>query len=233
MTSFFITIHYWKHLFITNLDQSSPISELAGSAISELNNTRESSRMVRLGLRTVDKDDCGEYKSKNLHAERRRRQKLGDSLLALRSLVPIITNMNKAAIIVDAITYIKELQQNVKLLSDQLLEREASSEEAVLKTRSNEMNAAADEMKQFGIEDVQVIKIYGNKLWIKIILEKKRRKITKLIETVTSLGLELIDINVSTSKGAMLVSSCVEDSYGGTRTVEQTKELLLEIIGSI
>ncbi|KAG8634417.1 hypothetical protein MANES_17G030700v8 [Manihot esculenta] len=228
MTSFFITIHYWKHLFITNLDQSSPISELAGSAISELNNTRESSRMVRLGLRTVDKDDCGEYKSKNLHAERRRRQKLGDSLLALRSL------MNKAAIIVDAITYIKELQQNVKLLSDQLLEREASSEEAVLKTRSNEMNAAADEMKQFGIvEDVQVIKIYGNKLWIKIILEKKRRKITKLIETVTSLGLELIDINVSTSKGAMLVSSCVEDSYGGTRTVEQTKELLLEIIGSI
>lgn len=59
--------------------------------------------------------------------------------------------MNKAAIIVDAITYIKELQQNVKLLSDQLLEREASSEEAVLKTRSNEMNAAADEMKQFGI----------------------------------------------------------------------------------
>lgn len=122
-----------------------------------------------------------------------------------------------------------------------------------------------------------MIKIYGNKLWIKIILEKKRRKITKLIETVTSLGLELIDINVSTSKGAMLVSSCVEvtivrtqnltannsnatlivlclnsliffflffflnqmnvlwfqDSYGGTRTVEQTKELLLEIIGSI
>lgn len=55
-----------------------------------------------------------------------------------------------------------------------------------------------------------MIKIYGNKLWIKIILEKKRRKITKLIETVTSLGLELIDINVSTSKGAMLVSSCVE-----------------------
>lgn len=58
--------------------------------------------------------------------------------------------MNKATIIEDAITYIQELQQNVKLLSDQLLEMEASSEEAV-QTRGDEIKAEEEEMKQCGI----------------------------------------------------------------------------------
>ncbi|KAJ9168988.1 hypothetical protein P3X46_020460 [Hevea brasiliensis] len=206
--------------------------EFLGSAMNELCFTQESNRRGRLGRRKVEYDDTREYKSKNLHAERRRRQKLSDRLLALRSMVPIITNMNKATIIEDAITYIQELQQNVKLLSDQLLEMEGSSEEAV-QTRSDEINAA-EEMKNCGImEDVQVTNIDRNKLWIKIILEKKRGRFTRLIEAMTYLGLELTDTNVATSKGAMLVSSCVEGSYGDTLTVEQTKDLLLEIIKSI
>lgn len=37
-------------------------------------------------------NDDSRFKSKNLDAERRRRAKLGDRLLQLRALVPIITN---------------------------------------------------------------------------------------------------------------------------------------------
>jgi hypothetical protein len=55
-----------------------------------------------------------------------------------------------------------------------------------------------------------VTNIEGDKLWIKIILEKKRGGFARLMEKMACFGLELIDSNVTTSKGAMLVTACVE-----------------------
>lgn len=60
--------------------------------------------------------------------------------------------MNKATIIEDAITYIKTLQNTSKVLSDQLLEMEASSEEEE-KPVKDEIDAA-EEMKKHGIQVV-------------------------------------------------------------------------------
>ncbi|EEF43974.1 DNA binding protein, putative [Ricinus communis] len=206
--------------------------EFVVPAMDDLCIAQEGGRRGRLGQRTVDYDDTKEYKSKNLGAERRRRKKLSERLLALRASVPIITNMNKATIIEDAITYIQELQKHVKHLSDQLLEMDELSEEAV-KTRSDEFDPA-EEMKQCGImEDVQVTYVDETKLWIKIILEKKRGRFTRLIEALSYLGLELTETTVTTYRGAMLVSSFVEGAYGDTLTVQQTKEYLLEIIRTI
>lgn len=51
--------------------------------------------------------------------------------------------------------------------------------------------------------------IDGNKLWIKAVLAKKRGGFTKLMEAMTEFGFELTDTSVTTSNGAMLVSSCV------------------------
>ena len=67
--------------------------EYVGSALDGLFITKEGNSRGRVGRRRYSNDDGTEYKSKNLHAERRRRQKLSDRLLALRALVPIITNV--------------------------------------------------------------------------------------------------------------------------------------------
>ncbi|XVF27772.1 hypothetical protein REPUB_Repub14bG0137600 [Reevesia pubescens] len=140
--------------------------------------------------------------------------------------------MNKATIIEDAITYIQELQKTSQVLSEQLLEMEGSSEEGEKPMRT-ETNAAED-MKKCGIkEEVKVSNIDGGKLLIKIILEKKRGCFTKLIEAMNYLGFELSETNVTTFKGAMLISSYVHGTYGDTLMVEQTQELLLGIIRSI
>ncbi|CAN6552898.1 unnamed protein product [Malus baccata var. baccata] len=213
------------------------------------------SRGGRMGRRRHN--NGGEFKSKNLVAERKRREKLSGRLLALRALVPNITNMNKATIVEDAITYIQELQQKVNFLKDQLFEMEESSEETLQPNK--EETHAAEEMK-FGIQtEVNVTKIDGNKLWVKTVLEKKRGGFTKLMEAMTGFGFELTDTSVTTSNGVMMVSSCITVSHGKNKEsseilpapevninsnefqgfccdkleVEQTRELMLEIINGI
>ncbi|XP_022723233.1 transcription factor DYT1-like [Durio zibethinus] len=203
--------------------------EFVGSDMTILSITDPGPSRGRAGRRKLEDGDNKELKSKNLHAERRRRQKLSDRLLTLRSVVPIITNMNKATIIEDAITYIQELQKTSQVLSDQLLEMEKSSGEG-RNSKRTEVDAAED-MKKCGIkEEVQVINIDGNKLLLKIILEKKRGCFTKLMEAMNYLGFELSETNVTTFKGAMLFSSCVQGAYGDNLMVKQTQEFLSEII---
>ncbi|KAH9796601.1 transcription factor DYT1 [Citrus sinensis] len=171
-----------------------PPMEFVGSASTQSCITQKRGRRVY--------GDDRDFKSKNLTAERRRREKLSNRLLTLRSL------MNKATIVEDAITYIEKLQMTVKVLSDQLLEMESSSEESE-RPRNDEINAA-EEMKKHGIEEkVEVTNVDGCKLWIRIISEKKRSRITKFLEAMASHGFELSDTNVTTFKGATLISSCL------------------------
>ncbi|XVE51212.1 hypothetical protein DITRI_Ditri02bG0021600 [Diplodiscus trichospermus] len=202
--------------------------EFVGSDMTEISITDHRGPSIgRMGRRRVQDDENKEFKSKNLHAERRRRQKLSDRLLTLRSI------MNKATIIEDAITYIQKLQKTSDVLSEQLREMEGSSEEEGKPAVRIQIDAAAD-MKKCGIkEEVKVTTIDGNKLLIKIILEKKKGCFTKLLEAMNCLGFELSETSVTTFKGAMLISSCVQGIYGDSLMVEQTQELLLEIIRSI
>ncbi|KAL3377445.1 hypothetical protein AABB24_003718 [Solanum stoloniferum] len=174
-----------------------------------------------------------EYKSKNLKAERNRRQKLSERLLQLRSLVPNITNMTKETIITDAITYIRELQMNVDNLSEQLLEMEATHGEEP-ETKNEEIIDTAEEMGKWGIEpEVQVAHIGPTKLWIKIVCQKKRGGLTKLMEAMNVLGFDINDTSATASKGAILITTSVEVVRGGLTEANRIREILLEIIHGI
>ncbi|XP_061370108.1 transcription factor DYT1-like [Gastrolobium bilobum] len=196
--------------------------------------TENGSSKGRMSRKRNYDDETREYKSKNLETERRRREKLSSRLLMLRSLVPIITNMNKATIVEDAITYVKKLQDKVQSLSQELLQLEATSEETG-ETRIDETDAAED-MKNWGIqEEVRVAQIDGNKLWVKIIIEKKRGRFKRLMEAMNNFGIELVDINLTTVKGAFLITICIQELKGKDDerlAVHQIKNLLEYIISS-
>jgi len=59
-------------------------------------------------------------------------------------------------------------------------------------------------------EEVRVAQIDGNKLWVKIIIEKKRGRFRKLMEALNNFSIELIDTNLTTTKGAFLITSCIQ-----------------------
>ncbi|CAH9141745.1 unnamed protein product [Cuscuta epithymum] len=191
--------------------------------------------------RSPEGQDDGEYKSKNLQAERRRREKLSQRLLELRSLVPNITNMTKETIITDAISYIEELQSNVKELSSQLLEIGSSSGEAEVKPESeNGYEEKTDtpkeegDMMDCGIEaEVLVAPISQNKLWIKVVCKNRKGAFTKLMEAMKVIGAQLNDTSATTSRGALLVTSTLELSQSGPEEAHKAEEFFKQIIKNL
>nr|CAA8286839.1 Unknown [Brassica rapa]CAA8287806.1 Unknown [Brassica rapa]CAA8392423.1 Unknown [Brassica rapa]CAA8404095.1 Unknown [Brassica rapa] len=191
-----------------------------------------------------EEDEVNEsFKSPNLEAERRRREKLHGRLMALRSHVPIVTNMTKASIVEDAITYIGELQKIVQNLTEKLHEMEETPleiyEQQTVHTIKPEVEAIdlKVEMKKMGIEEnVQFCKIGKRKFWLKITTEKRPGIFTKFMEVMCLLGFEIIDITLATSNGAIIICSSVQILQGlcdgDSVDPEQTKDFLLEVMRS-
>ncbi|KAJ6412344.1 hypothetical protein OIU84_005409 [Salix udensis] len=55
-----------------------------------------------------------ELSANHVLAERRRREKLNERFIMLRSLVPFVTKMDKASILGDTIEYVKQLCQKIQ-----------------------------------------------------------------------------------------------------------------------
>ncbi|KAL9671134.1 hypothetical protein QQ045_008700 [Rhodiola kirilowii] len=179
------------------------------------------------------------YKSKNLVTERNRRKRLSERMLMLRSLVPKITNasvpMNKATIIVDAVSYIQELQGYVEELTNQLQEMEPPNADDSVYEESKFQEGGSSLMPQNSIhiqEEVALTPINDTKLWMKLKFSNRRGGFTKLMEAINYIGLEPTDISLTTCGGAMLISSCVEGIYGQVLEVDEIRQFLLEFISA-
>lgn len=66
-----------------------------------------------------------ELSANHVLAERRRREKLNERFIILRSLVPFVTKMDKASILGDTIEYVKQLRRKIQELEARNRQTEA------------------------------------------------------------------------------------------------------------
>ncbi|GMY26230.1 transcription factor bHLH90 [Fagus crenata] len=161
--------------------------------------------------KVIQKPERQKFRSKNLVTERNRRMRNKEGLFTLRTLVPKISKMNRAAIVGDAIEYIQELQMEVKKLQDELREMEeedCKTNKAELKislahTEQKQESSSLGEMEQTEVQ-VEVNQIGQRDFLIKLICEQKRGGFTRFMEAINSLGLQVSDANVTTFCGKVL-----------------------------
>ncbi|KAK4418261.1 Transcription factor [Sesamum alatum] len=72
-------------------------------------------------------------------AERRRREKLNERFIILRSLVPFVTKMDKASILGDTIEYVKQLRKRIQELETRLRQMEAAERNANYKKQNSNL----------------------------------------------------------------------------------------------
>ncbi|CAI0386350.1 unnamed protein product [Linum tenue] len=161
-----------------------------------------SPRVVSQGKQKLDRNT---NKSKNLTSERNRRNRIQERMLSLRALVPKITKMDKVSIIGDAIEYIIELQNEKQRLLEELqqIENEQGKEVDVKQELGDDDLPVAAKTRRIEAQ-LDVTRINKNEYLIKLLYHQKNGGFVKLMETLSSLGLQVVDANITNFDGQAL-----------------------------
>ncbi|KAF5754055.1 putative transcription factor bHLH family [Helianthus annuus] len=212
-------------------DISSPWSgnsSLVSAGSNHVSPTQSIDKPINLSVYTISeqakehknirqKTSKGQYHAKNLVTERNRRNRIRDSLYALRALVPNISKMDKTSIVGDAIDYIEELQTNVKELQEELERLEEDDSKSHLDeievckpkkahihspTKGHSLVSTTSNRKTE--VQVEVHQIGAKGFLLKLVCGEQRGGFRRIMETVDFLGLQVLDVNVTTCYGKVL-----------------------------
>ncbi|ANM62478.1 basic helix-loop-helix (bHLH) DNA-binding superfamily protein [Arabidopsis thaliana] len=138
-------------------------------------------------------------------AERKRREKLTQRFVALSALIPGLKKMDKASVLGDAIKHIKYLQESVKEYEEQ--KKEKTMESVVLVKKSSlvldenhqpSSSSSSDGNRNSSSSNLPEIevRVSGKDVLIKILCEKQKGNVIKIMGEIEKLGLSITNSNV-------------------------------------
>ncbi|XP_062105884.1 transcription factor bHLH18-like isoform X2 [Humulus lupulus] len=138
-------------------------------------------------------------------AERKRREKLSQRFIALSAIVPGLKKMDKASVLGDAIKYMKQLQERVKTLEEEMRKRNMESVVFVKKSQlfadnDNNSSYSSDENCSSFDEPLPEIeaRVCDKNVLIRIHCEKKKGVMEKTIAEIEKHHLTIINSSCMT-----------------------------------
>ncbi|KAK7336741.1 hypothetical protein VNO77_17287 [Canavalia gladiata] len=150
------------------------------------------------------------YETSHVIAERRRREKLNERFLILRSMVPFVTKMDKASILGDTIEYIKQLREKIENLE-----------------------ARDRHMKKRRVREVEVSIIESDAL-LELECVHREGLLLDVIKVLREMGIEVITVQSLVNDDGMLVAEIrakVKEHANEKRvSIVEVKKALSQII---
>ncbi|XP_039141116.1 transcription factor bHLH25-like [Dioscorea cayenensis subsp. rotundata] len=153
-------------------------------------------------------------------AERKRREKLSQRFIALSAMIPNLKKMDKASVLGDAIRYVKQLQENVKTLEEQVVMKKVES--AVL----GQTNPNGDDNSSQVNPNIEV-KQTEKTILIKIQCENRKGMITKALFEIENLNLSITNTSsMSFPSSSLDITVLANIEEGFSMTVEEVVKKL-------
>ncbi|XP_058772861.1 transcription factor bHLH25-like [Vicia villosa] len=129
-------------------------------------------------------------------AERKRREKLNKGLIALASLIPGLKKMDKASVLGDAIKYLKQLQERLKVLEDQHNKNSPVVESVVTDNKPGVIHESwGDDGSSESVSHVDA-RVLDKDVLIRILCQKQKGILVKLLDEIQKLHLFVVTSNV-------------------------------------
>ncbi|XVE86925.1 hypothetical protein DITRI_Ditri18aG0074500 [Diplodiscus trichospermus] len=138
----------------------------------------------------------------HIMAERKRREKLSQRFIALSAIVPGLKKMDKASVLGDAIKYVKQLQERLKVLEEQTKKRTVESVVFVKKSQlSADDESSSCEDNSDGLSSDAALpeieaRVSDNDVLIRIHCDKQKGFVAKILSEIENLHLSVVNSNV-------------------------------------
>ncbi|GLT46864.1 hypothetical protein SLA2020_205930 [Shorea laevis] len=135
-------------------------------------------------------------------AERKRREKLSQRFIALSALLPGLKKADKASVLGDAIKYVKQLQERVQILEEQVAKKTVESVIFVKKTQiyADDETSSSDENfdcqpTHSSLPEIEA-RVSDRDVLIRIHCEKTKGFLTNILNEIEKRNLSVVGSNV-------------------------------------